>query len=239
MNEPQEPINPNNLASNDSNQLNNQDSVSPVQSQPAEEVATQASPGQISPSFDTRSTKSEEPPPQVVKKGKFIEGYNFKFLIVIILVVNGVFGILYFKNNSFSDLVKAAADSIKSGIFKTSISEITGNKNESSTQAVTSATSSQNNTTTNYQSTEYDSFDSPAAGGSTATNPGYVTTQTPSENFTNTATSCIGEGGLVVDTSTNTTLGTCCNGLTPKNQTSTNSDGTELDKIGSGFYCQP
>lgn len=240
MNEPQDLNNPNSQTPNTSSIPSSQTPINPEANQASTENSSPTNPGQISPSFNPRANQTEEPTPQVVPKGKFIEGYNFKFLIVIILVISSVFGIMYFRNSSFSEMVKAAADSIKSGLFKTTTSDITGSKSESSSQTLTSATSSQKNSTTNNQSTTYDNYYSPAPGSSSVSQPGTTYTQTPSQNTTATAApSCIGENELVYDNSTNTTLGTCCDGLTPKSYTSTLSGGISESQPGSGLYCQP
>lgn len=72
--------------------------------------------------------------PTELSRVKSIRGYNFKFTFVIVLVGIGLFTIFYYRTHPLPNFVSAATSSIKSGLFKTSVTQTTlpGSTNSSS-----------------------------------------------------------------------------------------------------------
>ena len=170
--------------------------------------------------------------PAELPRGKFIKGYNFKFTFVIVLVGIGLFGIFYYRTHPLPNFVSAATDSIKSGLFKTSVTQTTvpGSTNSSSQYTqTTSATTTQNT----YQNSQL-------VDQSSTTNTTYSTSSIVPGQSETVATSCLKEGEMVFDSTKGITYGVCCEGLRPlfPSNEGASTGATEVSQLGVSTFCR-
>jgi hypothetical protein len=198
-----------------------------------------ASPGQISPSFNPRAQSQQDQEPLLVKKGNFIKGYNFKFLIIIILVFTGVFSAIYFKDSPVMEYIKAAASSMSSGVLKKTTSEVQNSGSSNTTNKVIQTTTTVPGQTiiqskTTYQTTQSATTSTWSDGQPITTEPDPYTTNTPVPTGTaddGTTVACIPIGQEL-----NPASQSCCDGSSPTLRKITSVG--QLQVVSYKYYCE-